>query len=266
MRIFTLRPFLSSMASSYEFKFPVLPVLGVVAALTGLTLLRLRRKETAHPYPPGPSGLPIIGSALKIDFNAPHLTYTNWANQYGEIVYSRILGDSVIFVNTESMKYGMPVDWWAFGCVLYELMSPPYHKAGVASCLAAILLISSRQELFDSADAIMEYVSWHSKHYGTFDLFPAFHQLDPPMADLLVGLLNPLALLRYGFRQVTTHQYFLNEDGTSELNGACSRALQREKQPHMLPKLWDEQIQPAKIWCAANVMDIPYVFLNKELE
>ncbi|KAG1778287.1 hypothetical protein EV702DRAFT_173278 [Suillus placidus] len=249
MRIFTLRPFLSSMASSYEFKFPVLPVLGVVAALTGLTLLRLRRKETAHPYPPGPSGLPIIGSALKIDFNAPHLTYTNWANQYGEIVYSRILGDSVIFVNTESMKYGTPVDWWAFGCVLYELMSPPYHK-----------------ELFDSADAIMEYVSWHSKHYGTFDLFPAFHQLDPPMADLLVGLLNPLALLRYGFRQVTTHQYFSNEDGTSELNGACSRALQREKQPHMLPKLWDEQIQPAKIWCAANVMDIPYVFLNKELE
>ncbi|KAG1768021.1 hypothetical protein EV702DRAFT_1282454 [Suillus placidus] len=256
MRIFTLRPFLSSMASSYEFKFPVLPVLGVVAALTGLTLLRLRRKETAHPYPPGPSGLPIIGSALKIDFNAPHLTYTNWANQYGEIVYSRILGDSVIFVNTESMKYGMPVDWWAFGCVLYELMSPPYHKAGVASCLAAILLISSRQELFDSADAIMEYVSWHSKHYGTFDLFPAFHQLDPPMADLLVGLLNPLALLRISS----------NEDGTSELNGTCSRALQREKQPHMLPKLWDEQIQPAKIWCAANVMDIPYVFLNKELE
>ncbi|KAG1771997.1 hypothetical protein EV702DRAFT_1281512 [Suillus placidus] len=192
------------MASSYEFKFPVLPVLGVVAALTG------------------------------------------------EIVYSRILGDSVIFVNTESMKYGTPVDWWAFGCVLYELMSPPYHKAGVASCLAAILLISSRQELFDSADAIMEYVSWHSKHYGTFDLFPAFHQLDPPMADLLVG--------------VTTHQYFSNEDGTSELNGACSRALQRKKQPHMLPKLWDEQIQPAKIWCAANVMDIPYVFLNKELD
>ncbi|KAG1777494.1 kinase-like domain-containing protein [Suillus placidus] len=106
-----------------------------------------------------------------------------------------------------SMKYGTPVDWWAFGCVLYELMPLPDHKAG----------------LFDSADAIMEYVSWHSKHYGTFDLFPAFHQLDPPMANLLVGLLNPLALLRYGFRQVTTHRYFSNEDGTSEFNGACSR-------------------------------------------
>ncbi|KAG1775416.1 kinase-like domain-containing protein [Suillus placidus] len=152
--------------------------------------------------------------------------------------------------NPGSMKYGTPVDWWAFGCVLYELLSPPDHKAGVASCLAAILLTSSRQELFDSADAIMEFVSWHSEHYGTFDLFPAFHQLDSLMADLVVGLLNPLALLRYGFRQVANHRYFSNEDGTSEFNGACSRALQREEQPQMLPKLWDAQTQPAKIWCA----------------
>ncbi|KAG2345541.1 kinase-like protein [Suillus weaverae] len=135
--------------------------------------------------------------------------------------------------NPGSMRYGTPVDWWAFGCVLYELMSPPDHK-----------------ELFDSADAVMEYVSWHSKHDGTFDLFPAFHQLDPLMADLVVGLLNPLALVRYGFRQVATHRYFSNEDGTSEFHGACSRALQRERQPQMLPKLWDEQTQPTKIWCA----------------
>ncbi|KAG1780024.1 cytochrome P450 [Suillus placidus] len=88
------------MASSYEFKFHILPVLGIFA-LAGFVLSRRRQKETVHPYPPGPSCLPIIGSALKIDFNAPHLTYTDWANQYGEIVYTRILGDDVILVNSE---------------------------------------------------------------------------------------------------------------------------------------------------------------------
>jgi serine/threonine protein kinase len=38
--------------------------------------------------------------------------------------------------NPDPVKYGMPVDWWAFGCVLYELLSPPDHKARirVASC------------------------------------------------------------------------------------------------------------------------------------
>ncbi|KAG1858172.1 kinase-like domain-containing protein [Suillus subluteus] len=108
--------------------------------------------------------------------------------------------------NPDSMRYGPPVDWWSFGCVLYELISPG-HQAG----------------LFDSEDAIMKYVSWRSKHYGPCDLFPAFHQLDSLVADLVAGLFNPLAILRYGFQQVTNHRYFSNDDGTSEFHDACSR-------------------------------------------
>ncbi|KAG2336135.1 kinase-like protein [Suillus weaverae] len=133
-----------------------------------------------------------------------------------------------------SWKYGKSVDWWAFGCVLYELMSAPDHK-----------------ELFDSADAVIEYQSWHIKHYGTL-LFHPFHQFDPPMADLLKWLLHPKIPLRYGFRQLITHQYFSNEDGTSEFDGACSRALQREKQSQMLPKLRDKKTRPPKIWSALS--------------
>lgn len=41
----------------------------------------------------------------------------------------------------DSMKYGTPVDWWAFGCVLYQLVLPPAHKVRVVSCLVAIILI-----------------------------------------------------------------------------------------------------------------------------
>ncbi|KAG1767391.1 kinase-like domain-containing protein [Suillus occidentalis] len=102
--------------------------------------------------------------------------------------------------------YGAPVDWWSFGCVLYELVSPPEHK------------------LFDSADDIMDYVSWH-RDLGGGGLFPPFQRLDPIAADLVAGLLNPLTILRYGFYQVTNHQYFLNDDGTSEFDDACSRGM-----------------------------------------
>ncbi|KAG1770517.1 kinase-like domain-containing protein, partial [Suillus occidentalis] len=89
-----------------------------------------------------------------------------------------------------SVKYGASVDWWAFGCVFYELISLPRHK-----------------ELFDSKDAIMEYVFWHYESVFKSGLFPSFQRLDPIAAHLLAGLLNPLAISRYGFQQVTTHRY-----------------------------------------------------------
>ncbi|KAG1719305.1 kinase-like domain-containing protein [Suillus lakei] len=104
------------------------------------------------------------------------------------------------------------------------------------------------RELFNSDDSIMEYVSWHSKHCGTDELFPPFHLLDPLIADLVLGLLNPLSVLRYGFQQVTSHHYFSNEDGSSEFHDACARALQRTEQPQMMPNLWDEQTRAANIW------------------
>ncbi|KAG2155817.1 kinase-like domain-containing protein [Suillus bovinus] len=135
--------------------------------------------------------------------------------------------------NPNSMKYGVPVDWWAFGCVLYQLISLD-HKV-----------------LFDSENATLEYVSWRSEHYGTLDLFPAFDQLDSLAADLLVRLLHPIVQLRYGFRHVTTHSYFLNDDGTMEFDGAYSSAVKREKWPQMLPSLRNEKTsdETANVLC-----------------
>ncbi|KAI6003407.1 cytochrome P450, partial [Pisolithus marmoratus] len=55
------------------------------------------------PYPPGPKGLPFIGSALDIDPQGPHLTYTQWGKTYGDIVYTRTLGQDIIIVNSEKI-------------------------------------------------------------------------------------------------------------------------------------------------------------------
>ncbi|KAG1768801.1 kinase-like domain-containing protein [Suillus occidentalis] len=131
-----------------------------------------------------------------------------------------------------SVKYGAPVDWWAFGCVIYELVSPPNYKARIASYLLVVLLISPRQELFVSEDDITNGLIQFA-------------------GDLVAKLLNPLVELRFGFQQVTNHRYFSNGDGTSEFHGACSRAVRREEQPEMLPSLWDvsdEEPLRVKVW------------------
>jgi serine/threonine protein kinase len=87
-----------------------------------------------------------------------------------------------------SVMYGASVDWWAFGCVFYELISLPRHKACIASYLVVILLISPRQELFDSKDAIMKYIFWHYENVFKSGLFPSFQRLDSIAAHLLAGV------------------------------------------------------------------------------
>ncbi|KAI6042947.1 cytochrome P450 [Pisolithus marmoratus] len=77
-----------------------------VACVTviGLWLaVRITGKRSGLPYPPGPKRLPIVGNAFDIDLKEPHVTYTEWAKIYGDIVYSRIFGQDIIIVNSEKM-------------------------------------------------------------------------------------------------------------------------------------------------------------------
>ncbi|KAG1721869.1 kinase-like domain-containing protein [Suillus occidentalis] len=145
--------------------------------------------------------------------------------------YSSDLTGIINFMAPEILapRAGATLYWWAFGCVLYELLSLPQHK-----------------ELFGSADDTMAYVVCHTKKYGNF--YPAFLQLGEIETDLVVGLLDPDPLVRYRFKDIIKHEYFSNDDGTTEFSGACSRAVQREEQSNMLPSLRDEETEKAKIW------------------
>ncbi|KAG1740522.1 kinase-like domain-containing protein [Suillus paluster] len=115
-------------------------------------------------------------------------------------------------------KYGIAVDWWAFGCVVYELLSRDH------------------QSLFPTAEAVMDYVSWHSRNHGRAHSFPAFGALDPSLIDLVAGLVRPNAMFRYGFQSVKNHPWFVS-DGVSEFDGACYHAARRSNWPEMLPDL-----------------------------
>ncbi|KAI5988512.1 cytochrome P450 [Pisolithus albus] len=75
--------------------------LGVtIATIVGWWVLASRAKPKL-PYPPGPKGLPFIGNVLDIDPQNPRSTYAQWNKTFGDIVYIRVFGQDIIFVNSE---------------------------------------------------------------------------------------------------------------------------------------------------------------------
>lgn len=81
---------------------------GLEAVLAAFAIsLALRRYFTSSKLPhsgqlpPGPPLLPILGSALAVDVNAPWLTYKAWGSQYGDVVYTRLFCQDNIIINSE---------------------------------------------------------------------------------------------------------------------------------------------------------------------
>ncbi|KAG0706787.1 cytochrome P450 [Suillus ampliporus] len=66
---------------------------------------RQRRQRGGLPLPPGPKGLPILGNVLDLDASAPWRSYTDWAKKYGDIVYSTILGQEFVVINSEELAH-----------------------------------------------------------------------------------------------------------------------------------------------------------------
>jgi hypothetical protein len=109
----------------------IVALLGLAAVLLAIEgARRLRRpRSPAHPgrppLPPGPTPLPFLGNVLGMNKSAPHLTYAAWSKTYGtcfaclnitlvistlrcdrrtgDIVYTRILGQDIIVLNSEQI-------------------------------------------------------------------------------------------------------------------------------------------------------------------
>ncbi len=52
--------------------------------------------------PPGPWGLPFIGVGLKVNADAPHLTFTEWNKKYGDIASFTIFGTKFVTIRSDT--------------------------------------------------------------------------------------------------------------------------------------------------------------------
>ncbi|KAF8452675.1 kinase-like domain-containing protein [Boletus edulis BED1] len=109
--------------------------------------------------------------------------------------------------------YGTAVDWWALGCILFELES------------------RNHEGLFDTEEDVQAYVAWNE--FG--QLYPRYEGLDFVVVDLLEGLLDVQPSTRYSLSDMEKHDYFLRRDGTSEFDNAAAKAVQRPIRPQLVP-------------------------------
>ncbi|KAG2117750.1 cytochrome P450 [Suillus clintonianus] len=78
----------------------VVALLAIISITTSFNKKKARRNL---PLPPGPRPLPILGNLHRMNTVFPWITYKEWSDIYGDIIYSRILNQDVIILNSEKV-------------------------------------------------------------------------------------------------------------------------------------------------------------------
>ncbi|KAF9220855.1 cytochrome P450 [Gyrodon lividus] len=66
---------------------------------------RKRALRNGLPLPPGPRGLPLIGNVFDLNMAEPWLSYEQWGKQYGDLVYSSLVGQDFIIINSAKLAH-----------------------------------------------------------------------------------------------------------------------------------------------------------------
>jgi hypothetical protein len=73
----------------------------IVATLAWAFFKQTRRHDL--PYPPGPKRLPLIGNLLDFPTEQEWLVYRNWNEQYGNVVYTEVLGQKIVILGSANV-------------------------------------------------------------------------------------------------------------------------------------------------------------------
>ncbi|KAJ3570930.1 hypothetical protein NP233_g4088 [Leucocoprinus birnbaumii] len=82
--------------STYSMEYIVIPGLMAFGAL----LVAWSSTKRRRPLPPSPPGDPILGHIRHIPPENPEIRYTNWAKQYGDVIYLEILKRPLIVLGS----------------------------------------------------------------------------------------------------------------------------------------------------------------------
>ncbi|KAH7884320.1 cytochrome P450 [Phlebopus sp. FC_14] len=88
--------------SASETHVALLLPFGVLAVDVIRRLIQARIQRGGLPLPPGPPSPPLLGSALSLDSEVPWETYTQWGATYGDVIYTRMLDQDVVILNSQS--------------------------------------------------------------------------------------------------------------------------------------------------------------------
>lgn len=88
-------------------------------------------------------------------------------------------------------RYGTAVDWWALGCILFELESQDHmvRCLQVSECYPPLReTYRNLQLLFNTEEDVHAYVSWTQRPCQLEQMYPRFEGLDPVVVNLLEGV------------------------------------------------------------------------------
>ncbi|KAI6108175.1 cytochrome P450 [Pisolithus sp. B1] len=184
-----------------------LPVGAACVTVVGTWLaIRIISKRSGPPYPPGPKRLPIVGNAFDINLKEPHITYTEWGNIYGEIVYSRIFGQDIVIVNSERMARHLSEQ--RFGAHRMVAVRE-YGKEWKTQ--RKLLHLSLRHDIIDryqelhlrSARQLLEDIQQDSKDfYNHLDLYTASVALEFTYGRKMDGKNDPVIKMATGLAEI----------------------------------------------------------------
>ncbi|KAF9037735.1 cytochrome P450 [Panaeolus papilionaceus] len=83
-------------------RHPLHALAGTLLICTIIKRIATRHRRNPHglPLPPGPKGYPIIGNLFDMPIDKPWLTYRDWCDTYGDMVYYEVLGQRFLVLGS----------------------------------------------------------------------------------------------------------------------------------------------------------------------